>query len=238
MNIDINCDVGEGLDNEHILMPFISSCNIACAAHAGSVEIIDRVIQLAIENNVKIGAHPGFADRENFGRVLLDISDEALKKSIKDQLLLFKERAALQNALIHHVKPHGALYDVIATDEEKAALVVDVIQAVFDDVKMYVPYNSKVEQVAKEKGLEIVYEGFADRNYNDNLRLVSRSLPYAVITDKEKALSHVQKMAEESMVKTVQCNEKEIKAQTFCVHGDNKKAIEIIEYLHENLDVQ
>ncbi|MFY0630534.1 MAG: 5-oxoprolinase subunit PxpA [Flavobacteriaceae bacterium] len=233
--IDINCDVAEGVNNEHLIMPLISSCNISCGAHAGSVEVIDKVIQLALENNVKIGAHPSFADRENFGRKILEISNEELQESLVEQLTLFKERAVLQNATIHHVKPHGALYNLIAVNEEKAIVVVKAIQVIFDKVKLYVPYNSVIERVAQENEIEIVYEAFADRNYNDNLTLVSRSLPYAIISDKEKVIQHVKKMSEESKVKTVQGNEQEIKAQTFCVHGDNEKAIEILEELHKEL---
>ncbi|MBT6376853.1 MAG: lactam utilization protein LamB, partial [Flavobacterium sp.] len=122
--IDLNCDVGEGLENEHLIMPLISSCNISCAAHAGSIKTIDKVLQLAIRHKVSIGAHPSFPDRENFGRKILDISNTALQQSLQDQLTVFKERAALQNAVIHHVKPHGALYNLIAIDREKAAVVV------------------------------------------------------------------------------------------------------------------
>lgn len=231
--IDINCDVGEGLNNEHLLMPYISSCNISCGAHAGSVEVIDSVIKLALENNVKIGAHPSFPDRENFGRKVLDISNEDLQKSLQEQLQLFKERAEIQHANIHHVKPHGALYNLIAVNEEKAQVVVKAIQYVFDEVKLYVPYGSKIEKIAKENRIEIVYEVFADRNYNDDLTLVSRVLPYAVITDKKRVVNHVKRMAEESKVKTVQDNRKEIKAQTFCVHGDNTYVIEILEELNK-----
>ncbi len=233
--IDINCDVGEGVNNEHLLMPLISSCNISCGAHAGSVDIIDQVIQLAIENAVKIGAHPSFPDRENFGRKVLDISNVELQQSIEDQLMLFKERAAKQNATIHHVKPHGALYNLIAVDEEKAQVIVKAIQNTFQNVKLYVPYQSQIEKVAKENGVEIVYEAFADRNYNDDLTLVSRTLPYAIITDKIKVAEHVKRMSATSKVKTVQGSEQYIKAETFCVHGDNKNAIEILEYLNENI---
>lgn len=237
MTIDINCDLGEGLGNEELLMPLISSCNIACGGHAGSLEIIDEVIQLAKYHNVKIGAHPGFPDKENFGRVVMDISDKELSLSLKKQLVLFKKRAELQKAAIQHIKPHGALYNLIAVDEDKAQLVVRVIKEVFGTVKLYVPYSSVVERVALEKGLPIVQEAFADRNYNDNLTLVSRAYPYAVLTDEESVLSHVTKMCKESKVKTVQGNVKEIKAQTFCIHGDNKKAIEILNFLHQHLTI-
>ncbi|MDR9488558.1 5-oxoprolinase subunit PxpA [Salibacter sp.] len=230
--IDFNCDLGEGLNNEHLLMPYISSCNIACGGHAGSPQIIDKVISLALSHNVKIGVHPSYPDKENFGRVVLEMTDLELQGSLKNQLQLFKERAAMQDATIHHVKPHGALYNLIAVDEEKATLVSKVVQQVFEDVKLYVPFNSKIEKVAKDFGIEIVYEAFADRNYNDDLTLVSRSEPNATITDKEKVVAHVKRMFHESKVKTVQDNEREMKADTFCLHGDNEKAIEILKNLH------
>ena len=155
--IDINCDLGEGLHNEHIIMPLISSCNISCGAHAGSIEIIDKVIDLAVKHKVKIGAHPSFPDRQNFGRKVLDISNSDLQKSLENQLTIFKDRALLQNATIHHVKPHGALYNLIAVNREKALVVITAIQHVFEAVKLYVPYQSRIEEVAIQSGLEIVY---------------------------------------------------------------------------------
>jgi UPF0271 protein len=233
--IDINCDLGEGLDNEHIIMPLISSCNISCGAHAGSIEIMDKVIQLAVKHKVKIGAHPSFPDRKNFGRKVLDISNSDLQKSLEDQLSIFKDRALLQNATIHHVKPHGALYNLIAVNREKASIVIAAIQHVFEAVKLYVPYQSRIEEVAVQSGLEIVYEAFADRMYNEDLSLVSRTFSNALIEDKIEVLKQVQKISNKQLVTTVNFHEKKIKASTFCVHGDTKNAIEILEYLHKHL---
>ena len=233
--IDINCDLGEGLDNEHIIMPLISSCNISCGAHAGSIEIMDKVIQLAVKHKVKIGAHPSFPDRKNFGRKVLDISNSDLQKSLEDQLSIFKDRALLQNATIHHVKPHGALYNLIAVNREKALVVITAIQHVFEAVKLYVPYQSRIEEIAIESGLEIVYEAFADRMYNEDLSLVSRTFSNALIEDKLEVLKQVQKISDKQSVTTVNFHEKKIKASTFCVHGDTKNAIEILEYLHKHL---
>ena len=233
--IDINCDLGEGFNNEHIIMPLISSCNISCGAHAGSLEIMDKVIQLARKYKVKIGAHPSFPDRDNFGRNVLDISNSDLQKSLEDQLTIFKDRALLQNATIHHVKPHGALYNLIAINSEKASVVIAAIQHVFEAVKLYVPYQSRIEEIAIQSGLEIVYEAFADRRYNEDLSLVSRTLSNALIEDKYEVLKQVQKISDKQLVTTVNLNEKEIKASTFCVHGDTKNAIEILEYLHKYL---
>lgn len=238
MKLDLNCDMGEGLNNEHLLMPYITSCNIACGEHAGSVEIMDEVIALALKHNVKVGAHPSFPDRENFGRRVMIISDLELQESLTLQLMLFRERAALQNIPVHHVKPHGALYNLVALDEEKAAMVVEVIQHVFDKTKIYVPFNSKIEKVAKTKGVEVVYEAFADRNYNDDLSLVSRTLQNAMITNSEEVLAHVKRIVQRSKVRTVQGNEREIKAQTFCVHGDNENVLDILKALHREFKLQ
>jgi len=230
--VDLNCDLGEGLNNEHILMPLISSCNIACGAHAGSVEIMDHVIALAMEHKVKIGVHPSFVDKENFGRVVLDISNEELKQSLIDQMELFKERLKLQEGIIHHVKPHGALYNLIVVNREKAQVVVEAIQEVFDPIKMYVPFNSVIEKVAQEAGIEIIYEAFADRNYNDDRTLVSRKESNAVLTNPEEIIKHVSRMARESKVKTISGKERNIKAQTFCIHGDNENVTAILEALN------
>jgi len=235
MKIDINSDMGEGLNNEHLLMPYITSCNIACGEHAGSVEIMDKVIALALAHEVKIGAHPSFPDRENFGRKIMVITDIELRKSLSDQLKLFRERADLQNIPVHHVKPHGALYNLVALDEEKAAMVVEVVQQVFERAKIYVPFGSKIEKVALAKGMEIVYEAFADRNYHDDLTLVPRTLQNALITDADQVLAHVKRIIERSKVKTIEGNEREIKAQTFCVHGDNPNASNILKALHQEV---
>lgn len=229
--IDLNCDVAEGLNNEHLIMPYISSCNIACGGHAGSIKIMDHVIRLAIQNHIKIGAHPSFEDRENFGRVVLDIPNDSLRTSLMNQLELFKSRVMLQCGVIHHVKPHGALYNLIAINAEKAQVVVEAIQQVFEYMKMYVPYNSVVAKVARAAGIDIIYEAFADRNYHDDLTLVSRKDPEAILTDPHEILEHVSRMANESMVKTISGAEKLIKAETFCIHGDNENVLNILRSL-------
>jgi UPF0271 protein len=196
---------------------------------------MDKVIQLAVKHKVKIGAHPSFPDRKNFGRKVLDISNSDLQKSLEDQLTILKDRALLQNATIHHVKPHGALYNLIAVNREKASIVIAAIQHVFEAVKLYVPYQSRIEEVAVQSGLEIVYEAFADRMYNEDLSLVSRTFSNALIEDKLEVLKQVQKISNKQLVTTVNFHEKKIKASTFCVHGDTKNAIEILEYLHKHL---
>lgn len=235
--IDINCDLGEGLNNEDLIMPFISSCNISCGAHAGSIEIIDKVISIAVKNKVKIGAHPGYEDRENFGRIILDVSDEELSKSLVNQLKLFKKRAELQNVKVHHVKPHGALYNLIAENKKKAKLVLNCINKVFNNVAIYAPYKSVVSDIAEANGVKVIYEVFADRNYNEDLTLVARNKKNATITSTNKIISHVSKIVYDKRVKTISGKEKYIIGDTFCVHGDNKNVLNIVRSLNKKFNL-
>lgn len=232
--IDINCDVGEGVGNEASLMPFISSCNISCGAHAGSIAVMDEVIGLAKKHKVKIGAHPSFPDRENFGRVEMDIAPETLQKSIEEQILLLKERANLQEVTLHHIKPHGALYNLIAKDKTMAQLVIRAVQNTCPNLFLYVPYNSVIAEEAMKNNLQIQYEAFADRNYNEDLTLVSRSQENALITNKEAVFSHIKRMIVAQQVQTIG-GLKNITADTICVHGDTENAIELVAYIHTKL---
>ena len=235
MKIDINCDVGEGVDNEHLLMPYISSCNIACGGHFGDKNTIDKTIELAVQNNVLIGAHPSFPDKENFGRKLIEMADDDFKESIQNQLNLFLNRLAVFKVKMHHIKPHGALYNAIAVDKDVAVLFIDIIKKYAIDAYLYVPYSSVIEKVALENNIKIKYEAFADRNYNDDLTLVSRAFENAMILDKENVFQHVMRIIKEDKVKTISGKEVQIKATTFCLHGDTKNAIEIAEYVSNNI---
>lgn len=235
MQIDINCDLGEGLSNDAELMQHISSCNIACGGHAGTIETIDQTIALALKYEVKIGAHPSFPDKENFGRKLLQMSSDELQQSIETQLQLFSERLQLQNGKLHHIKPHGALYNAIAKDKELAEIVVKAIKNTVKNVFLYVPFNSEIENVAKQNDIEVKYEAFVDRNYNDDGSLVARSQENAVIHDKEIALQHLQRMVLEDQIKTISGKNIDTKADTFCIHGDNKSAVEMLQFINENL---
>ncbi|SNR14590.1 5-oxoprolinase subunit PxpA [Tenacibaculum jejuense] len=234
--IDINCDVGEGINNEDKLMPLISSCNIACNAHAGSVEIIDNVIALAKKYKVKIGAHPSFPDRENFGRKLMDISKEKLQKSIEDQLELLIKRSEKQCIKIHHVKPHGALYNFAAKDEYYANIVLNALEKKLPKAFLYAPYNSIILNLAKERNIKVKFEAFLDRTYNNDLSLVSRNLPGALISNKNKAWEQLERMILKEEVISIQEEVVNIKADTFCVHGDNDHAIQMLIYINAMLN--
>ena len=231
IGIDINCDVGEGIENEEQLMPYISSCNIACGGHAGNTKSIDDTIALALKHHVKIGAHPSFPDIENFGRKVLDISASALQKSIKDQIGLIQERLRKVDEKLHHIKAHGALYNLSAIDENTATVLVKAVQQTTADVFLYVPYNSVIEKVALANGQKVIYEAFADRNYNNDLSLVSRVQKNAVITDANEVFKHVYQMISQQKVTTIFGDTLYIKASTYCIHGDNPNAIALLKHL-------
>ncbi len=232
MTIDINCDVGEGIENEHLLMPYISSCNVACGGHFGDANSIDKTLELAVKNNVLIGAHPSFPDKDNFGRKIIQISNEDLNTSIKNQLDVFLQRMRGFNQKMHHIKPHGALYNLIAVDKVAALHFIESIKDYTDGVFLYVPYNSVIAKVAKQNNIAIKYEAFADRSYNNDLSLVVRSHEKALLTGKEEVYNHVYKMIDKGVVKTISGLEKKIIADTFCVHGDNIASLELLNYLH------
>lgn len=235
ISIDINADIGEGIGNEAELMPLLSSCNIACGGHAGDYESMKLCVELAKQNRVKIGAHPSFPDKENFGRKVVDMSCSALYQTIKNQIKALMNVTREQHAAMHHVKPHGALYNLAAKDKAIAEVVVEVMKSIHLPLKLYVPYGSVISEVAINEGIPITYEVFADRNYNDDLSLVSRTRENAVILDASKMTSHIQNMVLHKKVKTISGVEVPIKVETICVHGDNPEALKLVKKLRQNL---
>lgn len=235
-NVDINVDLGEGIGNESKLMPHISSCNIACGGHAGDVETMRTVVKLAKKYGVKIGAHPSFPDKDNFGRVPLDMPTVLLYKSIKKQVRDLLGILKDEYARLYHIKPHGALYNLAAVDEKVAKTIVEAIKSLALPIKLFVPYNSVIADLAIKNNISIKYEAFADRNYNSNLTLVSRDKKNAVITDDVELFNHVYRMITDKKVKTIDEFEVAIKADTFCVHGDNPNVVDLIKNLRKKLE--
>lgn len=233
--IDINADVGEGLGNESQLMPYLSSCNIACGGHAGDIDTMTSVVKLAKENNVKIGGHPSFPDKTNFGRVIMQISPKDLFMSLKSQIEDLQSILHAQNLQLNHIKPHGALYNLAAKSKKTAEIIIEVIKHMEQPVKLYAPYQSVIAELANKEQISVVYEAFADRNYNKDLSLVSRDKDDAIINNKEGVLTHVLRMIKQQKVKAIDGIEVPILASTFCVHGDTKNALEILKYLNKEL---
>jgi UPF0271 protein len=233
--IDINCDVGEGMGNEANLLPLISSCNIATGGHAGDASSMRKVVRLAKANNVKIGAHPSYPDKENFGRKSMQIPSEMLEKSIQDQVSDFQKILSEEKSILHHIKPHGALYNDIAKDEQLAETFLKSIAKYKEDLYLYVPFNSAIEKCAKKEGFKIKYEAFGDRNYNADGSLVSRKEENALISDPIMVLEHIANMALHHEVVLPNKQRIPIKANTYCIHGDTPSAYEILQYLSNHL---
>ncbi|MGB5497486.1 MAG: 5-oxoprolinase subunit PxpA [Maribacter sp.] len=233
--IDINCDVGEGVGNEAELFPLISSCNIACGGHAGNNRTMTQVVKLAKQYGVRIGAHPSYPDKENFGRFSMEIGSTELSNSIRTQILALKTILKKEKVTLHHIKPHGALYNDLAKNEVLADIFLKTIASDRESVVLYAPPGSVIAKKALKHDFKVKLEAFADRSYNQDLSLVSRTLPNAVLNDPKIVLDHLVKMVHENKVMTVDGIASHIDAQTYCIHGDTPNALQILTYLSEEL---
>ena len=231
--LNINCDLGEGLNNEHIIMPLIDSCNIACGGHAGDNGSMIECIEISIKNNVKIGAHPSYPDKINFGRKKIDISPSELSYSIISQIESLETIADSYGLELNHIKAHGALYNQMIIDTELSNFYLDTIKDFKNKCSLYIPYKSEIEKIALKKGFSIIYEAFGDRNYNDDLSLVSRNNANALITDPESVVNHIKTIKETETVKTINGNFKKIKFDTICIHSDTNNSIEILKKINQ-----
>ena len=231
--LNINCDLGEGLNNEHIIMPLIDSCNIACGGHAGDNGSMIECIEISIKNNVKIGAHPSYPDKINFGRKKIDISPSELSYSIISQIESLEAIADSYGLELNHIKAHGALYNQMIIDAELSNFYLDTINDFKNKCSLYIPYKSEIEKIALKKGFSIIYEVFGDRNYNDDLSLVSRNNENALITDPESVVNHIKTIKETETVKTINGNFKKIKFDTICIHSDTNNSIEILKKINQ-----
>ncbi|CAM4377727.1 5-oxoprolinase subunit PxpA [Zobellia roscoffensis] len=233
--IDLNCDVGEGIGNEKLLLPLLSSCNIACGGHAGDRRTMSHVVQLAKANKVLMGAHPSYPDKVNFGRFSMEIDSKELITSIREQVKNLVEVMRKEGVKLHHIKPHGALYNDIAKNTSLALCFLESIEEYRKDICIYVPYASEIAKEALREDYKIQYEVFADRNYQANLSLVPRKESKALIIDKRQVLKHVIEMVNYNRVKTVSGEVVSILGDTFCIHGDTPLALEIVLYLTQEL---
>lgn len=237
--MDINCDLGEGIGHDADLMPYLSSCNIACGGHAGDRETMLSTMRLAKEHDVKIGAHPSFEDRPNFGRKEMYVPRERLRSQMIHQIAELAALARLEDVEIHHVKPHGALYNMAARSSDLARLIVNVLGFFKEDLVLYVPFGSQMERKAKEAGVPHALEAFADRNYDDSFALVSRSDPKAVITDPKEIRERVERMIRKGEVVSATGKVRQVDINTICIHGDNPAAVDIARELsHLNKELQ
>jgi len=224
LSIDINCDLGEGMPNDASIMPFISSANIACGFHAGDETTIRNTIRLSVKNHLAVGAHPGFADKENFGRVEILLPTHEYYALVMEQLVLFKEIAEQEGVVVHHVKPHGALYNLAVKNEMVATEIAKAVHDFDPSLIYYALSNSAMLRIAEDMGLKTASEVFADRTYQDDGTLTPRTQRNAMLTDSEMAAKQVLMMAKDKKVTTLNGKSFPVKADTICIHGDLPQA--------------
>ena len=240
MEININCDLGEkskfhSIENDPELLNIVNSANIACGYHAGDEQTMEMVIQISKRNGVSLGAHPSFKDPENFGRKRMNLSSLEIKKLIFDQYEILQKIAQKYNENVTHIKPHGALNNMACEDLELATTLAVAIKEINKDIIYLVPTGSQMEVAAKKNGLKIACEIFADRNYEDNGNLISRSKPNALITDPELAKKHVLSMVKNQAINCLSGKQIPCEIDSVCIHGDNESSLATAKSIKDNL---
>lgn len=236
--IDLNVDLGEGMGNDPLIMPYITRCNIACGGHYGDERTIASALQLALNHGVKAGAHPSFEDKENFGRVFIDVGEVRFRESVITQINRFKTVASGLNMAMSHVKMHGALYHATAHDQRYAQWTVALFKEQFAGTALMLPPKSVLYDLCKTHKIPTITEAFADRRYLKNGNLVPRTEPNAVITDVPKLVNQLTMMVREKCVRSTSETVVAIDATSFCIHGDNEAIVhdlpEVVALLKQN----
>jgi len=241
LQIDINCDLGESygpfkVGNDEKIMPHITSANIACGFHAGDPLTIMRTVALAKKCDVAVGAHPGYPDLLGFGRREMQLAVEEVKNYLIYQISALDGFAKANGVAVQHVKPHGALYNKAARDEETSRGVVEAIEALDRNLVVFAPPQSVLAKVAAASGLRVAYEVFADRAYNSDGSLVSRTKTNAIIENPQKAVERAISMVREKTVEAVNGETLNFgEVHTICVHGDTPSALRLAESLKRGL---
>jgi len=240
MEININCDLGEksklhSNKNDPALLKIVNSANIACGYHAGDEESMNHVVTISKINNVSIGAHPSFKDIENFGRKKMNLETSEIKKLIIDQYEILQNIANKHNENVTHIKPHGALNNMACEDIDLANLLAKTINDINKNLIYLVPTGSKMEIAARKFNMKVACEIFADRNYEDDGNLVSRSKPNALITNPEIAKKHVLTMVKNQALNCFSGKQIPCKIDSVCIHGDNESSLDTASSIKENL---
>ena len=240
MEININCDLGEkskfhSIKNDPDLLKIVNSANIACGYHAGDEKTMNDTIKISKKNNVSIGAHPSFNDPENFGRKRLNLNENEIKNLIIDQYVILQNIAIKNNEKVSHIKPHGALNNMACEDINLASILAKTIYNLDQDLIYLVPTGSKMELAANKLNMKVACEIFADRNYEDNGNLVSRSKNNALITDPEVAKKHVLNMVHNQALNCLSGKKIPCKIDSVCIHGDNQRSLETAIKIKKNL---
>lgn len=239
--VDLNCDMGESfgrytLGEQHEILKYVTSANIACGFHAGDPTVMRETVQLAIENGVKIGAHPGLPDLQGFGRREMKITPQEAYDMVVYQIGALQGFLATCQEPMQHVKPHGALYNMAATDRKLAEAIAQAVYDVSDQLVLFGLAGSELTKAGEKIGLETAHEVFADRTYQADGTLTSRSEENALLTDKTASAAQVIQMVTEGKVISQQQTEVALQADTICIHGDGANAVEFAKYIKESFN--
>jgi len=240
MEININCDLGEkskfhSIENDPELLNIVNSANIACGYHAGDEETMNKVIKISKTNGVSIGAHPSFKDPENFGRKRIHLNSSEITKLITVQYEILQKIAQEHGENVTHIKPHGALNNMACEDFELANTIAKAINNINKNIIFLVPTGSQMEIAAKKLNMKIAREIFADRNYEDDGNLVSRSKDHALITDPNMAKKHVLSMVKNQALNCFSGKQIPCEIDSVCIHGDNQSSLATAKSIKENL---
>jgi 5-oxoprolinase (ATP-hydrolysing) subunit A len=239
--VDLNCDLGESfgrykLGEQQEILKYVTSANIACGFHAGDPTVMRETVKLAIENGVKIGAHPGLPDLNGFGRRDMDITAQEGYDMVVYQIGALQGFLTRYNETMQHVKPHGALYQMASRDGELAEAIAQAVYDISPSLVLFGLSGSELTKAGEKIGLRTAHEVFADRTYQADGSLTSRSQTDALITDQEHAVAQVLKMVTEGRVNSQQNTEVSLQADTICIHGDGAHALDFAKYIKESLE--
>ena len=233
-SIDLNSDMGESfgaykIGNDSEIIKRITSSNIACGYHAGDPMVMDNVVRLAKEHNVAVGAHPGYPDLMGFGRRKMTLTPLEVKNYMKYQIGALWAFAKSYGMKLQHVAPHGALGNLCQYDREVSRAICEAVYEIDPSIMIFYCAGAVLGDEAEKIGLKTASEIFADRAYMDDLSLVPRKQPGAMITDEDLAVERCIRMVKEGRVKSINGNDIEIRGDTLCVHGDGAKALAFVE---------
>ena len=226
----INCDLGEGVASESLLLNFIDRASVACGGHYGNYDTISHTIQQASAKNIFCGAHPSFPDKENFGRKPIDITPEKLLDSIINQLTLFLEAASKNNIEIDHIKAHGALYNLMMEDMELAETLLGARDKLGLTCPVFALCKSTFYQQFHSQ-VPLLTEAFVDRKYTSDYKLTSRSMQGAVIQQPDEAHRQFTAFRNHTAFYSIEAEELKLAPDTVCIHGDNPAAVSILQHI-------
>jgi len=236
MHVDLNADLGEGAPDDAELLALVSSANIACGWHAGDARLMQATVAAALERGVAIGAHPSYPDRENFGRSEMQLSPEQVRADVIYQVGALDALVRAAGGRLHHVKPHGALYNQAARDPALASAIAAAVLDINPSLAIYGLAGGELLEAAEHAGLRAVAEVFADRGYRADGSLVPRSQPGALIHDTDEAVARTLRMVREGVVRAVSGEIVPLRAQTICLHGDGPHALAFARAIRQALN--